>query len=146
MGCDLNKKTKFTIGRLASASGVGISTVRYYQKRGLLRQPDRPSSGAFRSYGEQDLQRLLMIKEAQDFGFTLAEIADLVLYIDQNDCHAIKTLANRKLQDIKVQIRQLQNMRHALDSLISTCTQCDSNSCTLIARLKSRTIRNLGKV
>lgn len=129
MGRNLNKKTKLTIGRLAGASGVGISTVRYYQKRGLLRQPERPSSGTFRSYSEQDLERLLLIRQAQEFGFTLAEIADLVAHVDANNCQAIQTIATRKLQGIRTQIKLLQNIRRALSGLIAACRHGACGQC-----------------
>lgn len=135
MGSDLKKKTKLTIGRLANASGVGISTVRYYQKRGLLRQPERPAAGAFRSYSQQDLQRLLMIRFAQELGFTLAEIADLVGYVDERNCHAIRTLATRKLQGIRAQIKLLQKTRQALSNLIADCREGDCEQCPLIQTL-----------
>lgn len=141
MGSTLNKNTKLTIGRLASASGVGISTVRYYQKRGLLRQPDRPASGTFRSYSAEDLSRLLLIKEAQELGFTLAEIADLIRYVDDQNCAAITSLANKKLQGIRAQIKTLQNMRRALTALIDSCRHEDCSQCPLIQRLHNRTTK-----
>lgn len=141
MGCNLNKKTKLTIGRLAIATGVGVSTVRYYQKRGLLRQPERPSSGSFRSYNEQDLERLLLIREAQELGFTLAEIAELVRHIDDKNCHAIQALANRKLQGIRTQIRVLQNMQRALGTLVDNCRRGMCDRCPLIQDVRSRPLK-----
>ena len=66
-----------TIGKLAAAEGVGVETVRYYQRRGLLSQPERRGSG-YREYSESDRARLVFIRRARRLGFTLAEIADLL--------------------------------------------------------------------
>lgn len=135
MALDLNNKTKLTIGRLARASGVGISTIRYYQKRGLLRQPERPSLGSVRSYGERDVERLHLIKQAQELGFTLAEISALVTHLDEHNCHAVKTLADKKLQDVVAQIVRLNSIRNTLKAFLAYCAQEDCDQCQIIQKL-----------
>lgn len=139
MGFDRNNHTKFTIGRLALAAGVGVTTIRYYQKRGLLRQPERSGPGGFRSYGECDLERLLLIKQAQELGFTLAEIADIISHLDAGDCRSIQTLIEKKLHAIKLQITLLNDTHSALSGLVSECSHDEYEPCPLIIRLCSRT-------
>lgn len=138
MGFDLNKKTKLTIGRLARESGLSVTTIRYYQQRGLLRQPERPPTGSFRSYNENDLERLYLIRQTQELGFTLAEISELIAYVDNGNCLAIKGLARKKLQDIKNQIKLLDSKRKTLTMLLHHCTaesEC-SDECQLIQELR----------
>src|SRR4051794_2153554 len=67
----------FTIGTLATKADVNVETVRYYERRGLLEQPEKPGDG-YRRYGTEDLRRLQFVRRAKDLGFTLAEIADLL--------------------------------------------------------------------
>ncbi|MGV3769387.1 MAG: MerR family transcriptional regulator, partial [Sphingobium phenoxybenzoativorans] len=69
---------RMTIARLAKAGGVGVETVRYYQRRGLLMEPARPDSGGFRSYDDAGVRRLRFSRQAQAAGFTLEEIGDLL--------------------------------------------------------------------
>lgn len=135
MKSDQNKKTKFTIGRLAEAAGVGVATVRYYQGRGLLFLPERPPYGGFRSYGEPDLERLLQIKRAQELGFTLAEIADLLTHLDRRNYDAIKVLSKAKLQAITGRISQLEMIRDALSDLATNCSGKCLGDCTLIHKI-----------
>lgn len=113
-------RLSMTIGRLARAAGVGVETVRYYQRRGLLPQPSRPTGG-FRYYGAETLERLRSVKRAQLAGFTLAEIAILLRLDRVRDRHAAQRLAVRKVAEIDQQIDALQKLRQALSALTLAC-------------------------
>lgn len=139
MGFNLNNHTKLTVGRLARESGLSLTTVRYYQQRGLLRRPERPPTGSFRFYGEGDLQRLCLIKQAQELGFTLAEIAELIVHVDGCNCDEIKALADRKLRTLSDHIRLLNRQRRTLGALLAQgCTDC-GDRCPLIQKLRCLT-------
>jgi MerR family transcriptional regulator, mercuric resistance operon regulatory protein len=114
------RQTQMTIGALAKAAGVGVETVRYYQRRGLLPQPERPL-GSFRYYGSEALERLLTVKRAQQAGFSLAEIATLLRLDPVRDRHAAHCLAVRKVAEIDEQIDTLQKLRGALGALTRAC-------------------------
>lgn len=131
MGCDKQKTEKLTIGRLARAAGVGVTTVRYYQRRGLMREPKKPASGRFRSYSEQDLQQLLLIKHSKELGFTLAEISRLMTHVEEDDCHAVRNLAKEKLEKVKTQIRALNTRGRALKVMLKECSKDCSSTCPL---------------
>lgn len=129
MAGDSGNEHKLTIGRLARAGGVGVATVRYYQRRGLLREPERPPSGCFRSYSQEDLERLLLIKHSKELGFTLAEISQLLAHVDSNNCQAVRSLAEKKLETVKTQIRLLNTRRRALKTMVAECSHDCSKSC-----------------
>lgn len=123
-----NPRTRgaFTIGSLAAAAGVGIGTVRLYQKRGLLPEPVRPAYGGFRRYGAEDLARLAQIRGAQELGFTLAEIHQLFSHLDQCECGSARDLLDRKLGELKERVRRLQTAHRRLQKLRAACTaDCD---------------------
>lgn len=107
------------ISGLARASGVGVETVRYYQRLGLLGTPEKPQGG-FRSYDESDLIRLRFIRRAQQLGFSLEEIASL-LRLSAADCDDVQTLAVRKLGLVQDKIRDLTRMAGVLEEVLSQC-------------------------
>ena len=109
-----------TIGRLSKAAGVGVETVRYYQRRGLVPEPARPVGG-FRYYGPEALEQLKSVKRAQQAGFSLAEIAILLRLDRVRDRQAAQRLAARKVTEIDRQIDALQKLRHALSALTRAC-------------------------
>lgn len=109
-----------TIGALAKAAGVGVETVRYYQRRGLLPRPER-RLGGFRYYGRESLERLQSVKRAQQAGFSLAEIATLLRLDPVRDRHAAHRLAARKVAEIDEQIDTLSRLRVALSALTRAC-------------------------
>ena len=113
---------QFTIGQLARAAGVGVETVRYYQRRGLVPLPPRPG-GAYRRYSLQDLHRIRFIKRAQALGFSLAEIAELLsLQADPGQgCAAVQQRAQAKIREIDRKIRYLSEIRTALADLADQC-------------------------
>jgi MerR family mercuric resistance operon transcriptional regulator len=126
-----------TIGRLARAGGVNVETVRYYQRRGLLMTPGKPLSGV-RRYTAETLARLRFIRRAQELGFTLREIAEL-LKLGDGSCEQTRAIAERRLADIEVRIRDLECMRGTLGKLIRTCRAGNRPPCPIIASLEHST-------
>lgn len=111
-----------TIGQMAKAANVNVETVRYYQRRGLLREPEKPINGQ-RRYSDEDVSRLRFIRRAQILGFTLEEI-DHLLRLDGADCCSdTHDLATHKLALIDAKIADLTNMRNALTGLVQQCEQ-----------------------
>ena len=113
-------RPQMTIGRLATAAGVGVETVRYYQRRGLLPRPPRPIGG-FRYYGAETLEQLKSVKRAQQAGFSLVEISILLRLDRVRDRHAAHRLAGRKVAEIDQQIDVLRKLRDALRALTRAC-------------------------
>jgi MerR family transcriptional regulator, mercuric resistance operon regulatory protein len=127
----------FTIARLASAAGVNIETVRYYQRRGLMPEPQRPPGGV-RRYARADAERLRFIRRAQAMGFTLGEIENLLRLRARRSCRATRDLAATKLQLIDRRISELRKLRRELARVVA---ECDANTqdsvCPAIDRLAS---------
>ena len=123
-----------TIGRLAREAGVNIETIRYYQRRGLVATPRKPPGGV-RRYMPETLARLHFIKRAQELGFSLREIAEL-LKLGDGSCKETRAIAEHRLADIETRIRDLQSMRATLDKLIRTCRAGNQPPCPIIASLK----------
>jgi MerR family mercuric resistance operon transcriptional regulator len=123
-----------TIGRLARAAQVNIETVRYYQTRKLLPIP-RPI-GAFRYYPAGLGERIQFIKRAQELGFSLEEIRELLRLNDGVDRASIRKIARARLEQIDVKLRELSRMRAALNGLIEDCQQgAGSAPCPIIKTL-----------
>lgn len=110
------------IGELAERAGVNVQTVRYYERRGLLPEPDRKPSG-YRLYGEEDLLRLRFILRAKALGFTLAEIEELLdLRVDpRRTADDVRRHAEEKIADVEAKIRDLRGIRRALRQLVESC-------------------------
>ena len=121
-----------TIGQLAQAVGVNVETVRYYERRGLLPAPDRSPAG-YRHYSDDDRGRLEFIKRAQRFGFTLAEIADLldVSATDARPCDSYRARAEARLRAIDEERDRLDQIRRRLQGLIAACAAGDDDCLTL---------------
>ncbi|MEQ1546085.1 Hg(II)-responsive transcriptional regulator [Methyloglobulus sp.] len=125
----------FSIGELAKNAGVNVETIRFYQRRALLRHPVKPFNG-IRHYTERDAQRIRFIKQGQKFGFTLDEIAELLSLDDGRHCQEAKEIALRKLVLIRERIEGLRMMESALSDLVESCTSnADSVSCPVILAL-----------
>lgn len=108
------------IGQLAKRGGVGIDTVRYYERNGLLAPRLRRASG-YRRYGQLGLARLRFIRGAQALGFTLNEIKDLLTLSAQHDVGRVKRSAQAKLRDVQARIAALQRVQNGLAKLIAAC-------------------------
>ncbi len=117
------KSERLTIGRLAKEAGVNLETIRYYERRGLMPEPIRTASG-YRIYSENDIERIRFIKKAQELGFTLKEISELLsLRVTPNvTCAEVKKRAREKIAEIDKKIQSLQEMRKILVMLENRCT------------------------
>ena len=108
------------IGQLAKRGGVGIDTVRYYERNGLLAPRTRLASG-YRRYSDLEVARLRFIRRAQALGFTLKEIKELLALSAQRDVGRVKRSAQAKLVDVDERITALERMREGLAKLIAAC-------------------------
>ncbi|MDD5410369.1 MAG: MerR family transcriptional regulator [Methylobacter sp.] len=125
-----------TIGKLAKQADVTIETIRYYQRIGLLKEPDKPDNG-YRQYTDDAIARIRFIKRAQQIGFTLKEIAEL-LSLDGSHCADVRKIAEQKYQQIDQQIKDLIALRNILDTLIKGCQSNFSiEYCSLINALST---------
>lgn len=131
-----------TIAGLAQAGGVGIETIRYYQRRGLLRTPERPqagtSGGSIRRYGDADVRALRFIRSAQAAGFKLDQIAELISLDARNDRPRARDLAERRVAALDAQIAELKGMRDALARLAHDCGSGPSGPCPILTAFESR--------
>lgn len=128
-----------TIKTVAQRAGIGIETIRYYQRIGLIDTPEKPLSG-YRIYPEETLVRLFFIQRTKELGFTLAEIATL-LALGDGKCSETRKFAEQKLELIKSKIYDLQAISQTLETLIQSC---ESNSahqdCPVINAILKNTI------
>ena len=102
-----NNLENLTIGVFARTAGVNVETIRFYQRKGLLPEPDKPY-GSIRRYGETDVTRVRFVKSAQRLGFSLDEIAELLRLEDGTHCDEASRLAEHKLQDVRAKLAQLR--------------------------------------
>lgn len=114
--------TTLTIGQLARAAEVPVSTVRYYERRGLVR-PSGRTAGNYRRYGEEVLDRLRFIRAAQDTGFTLADINSLLKFRDGDTapCREVQTLIEGRLADVTKRLQEFRHLQAALESSLEKC-------------------------
>lgn len=125
-----------TIGTFAKAAGVNVETIRYYQRRELLPEPERPSGG-IRRYNKEDVARMTFIKTAQGLGFSLDEIAELLRLDDGTHCAEASALAQHKLDDVRDKIANLRRIEKVLNELVTYCQLEGGNvTCPLIASLR----------
>lgn len=133
--------TGMTISRAAEQAGVSIETIRFYERRGLIEQPARPRSGGYRFYDDEVVERIRFIRQAQELGFSLREIEELLsLRADPGaDCGDVRTQAVSKREEVDRKITQLQHIRVALDDLIATCPGGGAlRTCTIIDAMAGR--------
>ncbi len=133
----MDKRTEhLTIGALAASADVGVETIRFYQRKGLLAEPDRPSGGV-RRYGADDAARVRFIKSSQRLGFSLEEVAALLVLEDGTHCQEARGLAQDKLADVRDKLRNLRRIERALKGLIDRCGKHRGNiCCPIIAALQ----------
>lgn len=120
-----------TIGKLAAAGGVGVETIRYYQRRGLMEIPPR-GEGA-RRYGDDAIRRLRFIRSAQAAGFSLDEIAELIALDAGRDRTRAQALARTRLAALDAKIADLTAARATLARLATDCATLDDGPCPIIA-------------
>lgn len=127
-----------TIGSLAKAAGVNVETIRYYQRIGLIDEPTKPQHG-FRTYPAVTLQRVKFIKRAQQLGFSLQEIDELLELgsgSSENTCSDVRVRAEQKVLQINQQIQDLEGLRRSLNQLITSCNKDDGHAaCPLVETL-----------
>ncbi|HEX3646030.1 MAG TPA: MerR family transcriptional regulator [Vicinamibacterales bacterium] len=126
----------------ASAAGVNAQTLRYYERRGLLARPPRRGSG-YREYPADAVRIVRFIKRAQDLGFSLDEIEELVRLrgVGRGERHRVRAIAQRKLEDIEQKIVHLQSMRAALRQLVESCHRGGAADCPIIDALNDAPAR-----
>ncbi len=124
-----------TIGAFATAAGVNVESIRYYQRRGLLVEPKK-ALGGIRRYGDADIERVRFVKTAQRLGFTLDEVALLLKLEDGTHCSEAAVIAQHKLVEVRSRLADLSRMEAVLAQLVARCrTRRGNVSCPLIASL-----------
>lgn len=112
-----------TIAKAAREAGVGVQTIRFYERRGLIEQPRKPQGSGFRVYSPDLVKRIKFIRQAQQIGFSLHEIQELLLLKADPaaDCSMVRGHAMAKLAEVKQKIEQLRRIGSALEALIAVC-------------------------
>ncbi len=115
--------SEMTIGTAARAAGVGVETIRFYERNGLIEQPPKPARGGFRVYPEDTVKRVRFIHQGQALGFSLRQIAELMsLKADpETDCSDVRRRAQAKLEEVNEKLARLTGIRAALEELITAC-------------------------
>ena len=124
-----------TIGRLAAAGGVGVETIRFYQRKGLLVVPTR--DGAIRRYGSDEVRRLRFIRQAQAAGFTLAEIHELLELDAGHDRARARALASDRIEALNRRIAELEQARDSLQRLARACRTGSSGPCPILSSFEA---------
>jgi len=125
-----------TIGAFAKSAEVNVETIRFYQRKGLLLEPERPHGG-IRRYGQADVARVKFVKSAQRLGFSLDEVAQLLKLEDGANCSDAAELAALRLADVRVRLADLERMETALSRLVCECRSRHGQvTCPLIAALQ----------
>jgi MerR family mercuric resistance operon transcriptional regulator len=132
---DMDRES-MTIGTIAAAAGVNVETIRFYQRKGLMPEPDKPY-GSIRRYGASDLARVRFVKAAQRLGFTLEEVGELLTLDDGAHCDEARLLAEQKLNDVRDKLADLRRIESALADLVRHCCAAHGTvSCPLISALQ----------
>jgi MerR family transcriptional regulator, copper efflux regulator len=126
------------IAEAARAAGVNQQTFRYYERRGLL--PSPPRRGVFRAYGDDSVRVVLFIKQAQELGFSLDEVEQLLRLrgVAPQERHRVRAIAERKIADIDTKIARLRAMKRALTRLVASCHRGGTPSCPIIESLSAK--------
>jgi len=127
-----------TIGQVARQAGVGVETIRFYERRGLIAQPQRRPCG-YRQYDPQVVHRIRFIRHAKELGFTLREIKELLDLRVEPDCHCgqVLALAQAKIADIQHRIEMLERMKQTLLKLATACRRRKrTDSCPILEAME----------
>jgi MerR family mercuric resistance operon transcriptional regulator len=128
-------QSPLTIGRLAKVAGVTVETIRYYQRRGLIAEPARPPGGQ-RKYGLHAMDQIAFIRRAQQLGFSLAEVQDLLQLAERKSTRMTRAIAERKVEFLQSQVTRLRSMIRRLSGLIAASRRsAPREPCPIIAEL-----------
>lgn len=133
------------ISKAAEEAGVGVETIRFYERKGLIDQPLRPRGGGYRVYSKELVGRIRFIRQAQQLGFSLREIDELLsLRADpETDCADVQAQASAKLEEVERKMAQLRIIRSALNELIAACPKRGpaAGRCTILEALNPQQTR-----
>lgn len=132
----LNNGTQMTIGQVAKTLDLRISTLRYYEREGLLAPPDRSASG-YRLYDEAAVERLEFIRSAQAVGFTLEDIRELLRLDEESSCKDVQQLLNHRLAEVETKLADLNRVRTALSGALEQCRK-SRRGCGVLMSLRHR--------
>ncbi len=130
-----------TIGQAAQRAGVGVETIRFYERKGLIRQPQRPKTGGYRDYSGDIVGRIRFIRQAQDLGFSLRDVADLLgLRADpDSDCAQVQKRAREKLDEVERKVARLRDIGASLRQVIAACpSRGGLDGCSIIAAMEDK--------
>lgn len=134
------KEKSFTIGKVARVTGVGIETIRFYEREGLIPVPPRRNSG-YRQYPPATIDRVHFIKKAKGLGFTLAEIKGLLsLRVgSKTTCADVRRKAVQKIKEVDAKITDLKRIKQALNRLTNQCRgKAQTGECPILENLESK--------
>ncbi len=134
----LNDGTRMTIGRAAETLGLPISTLRYYEREGLLSPTDRSRSG-YRLYDDAAVERLAFIRSAQAVGFTLEDIRGLLRLDEDSSCKEVQELLERRLAEVKAKLVDLNRVQGALSGALEKCRK-SRRGCGVLTSLRRRRV------
>ena len=124
-----------TIGKLAARTGVAIETIRYYERIGLLAQPQR-TDGRHRLFTENDVKLMCFIRRGRELGFSLTDVRALLTLADTHSaCKAAKAISDQHLTNVREKIATLSELERALEKLIGRCAPESAVSCPIIGAL-----------
>jgi Cu(I)-responsive transcriptional regulator len=133
-------KTQFTIGKLATATGVNVETIRYYERAGLIAPPAR-TDGNYRSYGEVDVIRLRFIRRTRGLGFSLEQVRALLSISGERerDCGTVDAIAIEHLAEVDRKIADLKALRRELADAVASCEGGTVAECRILEAFSPRT-------
>ena len=130
-----------TISKAAALAGVGVETIRFYERKGMIAQPLKPRGGGYRQYSDEIVQHIRFIRQAQELGFSLKEIHELLsLRADpKSECSEVQRRANQKLSEVQGKLAQLKNIEAALQKIIAACPSHGGlDGCSIISAMERR--------
>lgn len=142
-------KLPLTISRAARAAGVGVETIRFYERKGIIEQPKRVNGSGFRVYPTATIEKLQVVRRAQTLGFSLREIRELLALQEraETDCAEVRALAKTRLAEVRDKISRLRRVEQALGELARACPgRGQLEGCPIIRALKTPLSRESTKV
>ena len=132
----VNKTRGYSIGEVSRATGANIETIRYYERIGIMPQPDR-TAGGNRQYNSDQLKRLFFVRRSRELGFALSEVRELLGMVDNNDysCAEVHERTVQHLQSVREKIANLQKLEEALAGMAAECSRGDVPECPIVESL-----------